>query len=174
MRMWELLILLFLFTQSIYAQSITGIETSTSIDRYIVFPYHSLTVFSGPFNIEVGYVDYPTTTNGHIQSTINSQGTSILGLFGTPIEDYGNYKKKTRGLVHYYLIGYQIHNDKTSLNIQNGYCKDKGLTLKLKPSINILNIQDYNSKVIIQLNTQFFISETNTYTFLGYSIHIGI
>ena len=171
----KILILLTLLLSTLTnAQHITGIETSISIDKYILFPYNSLTLYhKNGLNIEAGFVDYPTSTNVFFQETIRQQSTNLQWIIPT-IEDYGDYSRNTRGTVPYYFIGYRIEQDIFAINIQNGWCHDNYYTLKLKPYIRIYEYKENNSKVQFHINSQVFISEKSTYTFIGYNMLLGI
>ena len=167
-------LLIFLLSTKINGQSIVGVETSMSIDKYILFPYNSLTLYyKNGLNIEAGFVEYPTSTNVFFQETVRQQSTNLQWIIPT-IEDYGDYSRNTRGTVPYYFIGYRIEQDIFSINIQNGWCHDNYYTLKLKPYIRIYEYREDNSKVQFHINSQVFISEKSTYTFIGYNMLLGI
>jgi hypothetical protein len=169
------LVMLFILLSTLsHAQEFKGIETSTAIDKYVLFPYHSLLLhFDNGFNIEAGYVDYPHSTNAHFQSSIRNNAGTLSSIIPI-LPDYGDYKKRTRGMVPYYFIGYQFNQNNFSINIQNGWCHDNNYTLKIKPIITLYQIKEQDSIVKFQIHTQVFLSEKSTYTFLGYSMYIGM
>ena len=169
------LLLLFLLLPTLgYSQQVKAIETSISIDEYLLFPYYAANLhLENGLNFEIGYVDYPHSTNVHFQSSVrNNSGTlsSIIPI----MPDIGNYQKKTRGTVPYLFIGYQYGQDNFLINVQHGWCHDNRYTLKLKPSTVIYRIPTDGGEVQFNLNSQVFISERTTYTFLGYSIIIKL
>jgi len=167
-------LLIFLLSTKINGQSIVGVETSMSIDKYILFPYNSLTLYyKNGLNIEAGFVDYPTSTNVFFQETVRQQSSNLQWII-PKIEDYGDYSRNTRGTVPYYFIGYRIEQDIFAINIQNGWSHDNYYTLKLKPYIRIYEYKEDNNSVQFHINTQVFISEKSTYTFIGYNMLLGI
>ena len=169
-----MMVLMLLLCATLHGQIVTGVETTMSIDKYILFPYHSLTLhFNNGLNIEAGFVDYPTSTNIFFQETIRQQSSNLAWLI-PPLEDYGDYSKNTRGTVPYYFIGYQFTQDIFHINIQNGWCHDNYYTLKLKPIITLYELKEENNIVRFQINSQVFISEKTTYTFIGYNMFVGI
>lgn len=168
-------LIIILCTKSIsFGQTyIESIDVGIDIDNYLVFPYisYGATTRDG-MRLEVGKLDYPTSTNVFFQETVRVRSSEFPWF--PMVEDIGNYTKKTRGTVLFVFMGYEFNlTNRMSAQMMVGECSDEGWAMKSELAYCVLESK-YGDSVNAKINVSAsnIITETRVISFYGYSTKI--